>query len=664
MQFAGRPTRYKPAVDGLRAIAIVLVLLFHAQPNWLSGGYIGVDVFFVISGYLITSLIIDEHSQGRFAITSFYARRARRILPSLFLVVLITIALGMLLFLPRQLSELGSSVVATMLFASNVYFSRIQNYFLDHTELRPLLHTWSLAVEEQFYIFFPIVTLVVLRSFTCHLNRIFLGCALGSFVISVYLTQTHPQAAFYFSAGRAWELLLGAWIAVTVVTSLIPLPLRPALQWTGLLMILGPAFAYDPFTPFPGFAALLPALGSALLVAWSDRDSRLVRALSNPVLVWLGIISYPLYLWHWPLLVLSQRMLLRDLYYHEVVALYALAVVLSAATWRFIELPIRSRKIAFSARQIFVTSAGSCCFLVALGLGMRGSDGMQTRLPADVARLLAASNDFDSKRYACHNWDRTSSAGFTNCIIGASDRAVFDFAFWGDSIAGSMASVVDSAARSTEKKGLQLTTAACPPLLQTHIVVRHRSTDCYARNEAAFHLLRKYGIRHVIIEGEWEWYADGEGIGFGTTWPIALRLNQFGPRDEKGPSVLRQALELTIERLRTENIDVTVLGPIPIIGWNVPEVLATLEWRRSQLPNGMPINEFMNQQRSVFPIMKALERDGVRVVYPHDYLCDSTCFIRLNDRILYRDGEHLSTQGAALLQPMFMQLFSKLFATP
>ena len=295
---------------------------------------------------------------------------------------------------------------------------------------------------------------------------------------------------------------------------------------------------------------------------------------------------------------------------------------------------------------------------------MRGTDGLQARLPARVLHLLAASNDSDSKRYACHNWDRTSSAGLSNCVIGAPDRAVFDFAFWGDSIAGSMASVVDSAAHSTEKKGLQLTAAACPPLLQTHVIARHRPTDCYDRNEAAFHLLQQYGIRHVIIEGEWEWYADGEGIGFGTSWPITLRLNELIQRDAKRPSVLHQALKLTIDRLRAENIDVTVLGPIPILGWNVPEMLAALEWRRSRLPNGMTLDEFMNQQRSVFPIMKELERDGVRVVYPHDYLCDSTCFIRLNDQVLYRDGEHLTTRGAELLRPMFMEVFSKLVETP
>jgi peptidoglycan/LPS O-acetylase OafA/YrhL len=653
-------SRYKPAIDGLRAIAIILVMLFHARASWFSGGYVGVDVFFVISGYLITSLIVGEYRRGNFSIANFYARRARRILPALFLVILATTAIGTRLLLPVQLSQLGSSVVATTLFVSNLHFAKVQNYFLDYTEVRPLLHTWSLAVEEQFYIFFPVAVLVILHLFKRRLNQFFLGGALLSFIVSVYLTRAHPQAAFYFSVGRAWELLLGAWIAVTFMVDVTPPKARPLLQWVGLLMIFTATFAYDSFTPFPGFAALLPAVGGALFIAWSDENTGLVRVLSHPTLVWLGLISYPLYLWHWPILVLSQQVLLRELKGQEIAALYAFALVLSAATWRFVELPIRLRKIRFSTKQTLATCAGFGCALVALGLAIWGTNGLQARLPADVVRTLSASSDFDSQRYACHNWDRSDLAGSSNCIIGATEKAAFNFAFWGDSIAGSMASAVDFAARSTGVKGLQLTTAACPPLLETDVVLRHRLTDCRERNEAAFRLLKKHGIRHVIMGAEWEWYADGEGIGFGTSWPVALRANGSTRQDQKGPLALQEALKSTIERLRAENIDVTVLGPIPIIGWNVPEVIATLEWRGVRPPDGLTLDEFMNQQRTIFPIMKVLEQEGVRVVYPGAYLCASICFLRLDDEILYKDGEHLTTRGAALLQPLFVRLFSKL----
>ena len=652
--------QYKPAIDGLRAIAVILVLLFHAQTSLFSGGYIGVDVFFVISGYLITSLIVAEYDHDSFTITGFYARRARRILPALFIVAFTTLGLATLVFLPRQLSQLGSSAVAATLFVSNLYFSRKHDYFLDYTELQPLLHTWSLAVEEQFYILFPVVALIILRSFKRYLSHVLFGCALLSFLISIYLTHADPQAAFYSSAARAWELLLGAWIAVAARADPAPLPFRPALQWIGLLMILGSAFAYDNFTPFPGCAALLPAVGSALLIAWSDQDSRLVRILSNPVMVWIGLISYPLYLWHWPLLTLSQQLSLRDLHGGEVLVIYAAALILSIATWRLVELPIRARKPPFSSRQISVSSVGFGCLLAASGLVIRATNGMQARLPAGVVQILDAGKDLDSNRYACHNWDRTISAGFSNCAIGASDQAVFDFAFWGDSIPGSMASVVDSAARSAERKGLQLTIAACPPLLQTYVVVRHRQTKCSERNDAAVGLLQRFGIRHVIMEADWQWYADGEEIGFDRTWPVELRSNEEIRLNGESPSIFQKALEATIARLRAGNIDVTVLGPIPKIGWNVPEVLAALEWRGSPLRSGPTLVEFMEQQKSVFPIMKALERDGVRVIYPHEYLCQINCLIASNDQILYRDGTHLTTRGAGYLRPMFTKLFTEL----
>ena len=260
----------------------MLVLVFHARVPWFSGGYIGVDVFFVISGYLIATLILHEHAAGRFTLAGFYQRRIRRIFPALFLVVLSTVAMAALVMLPPDLVRLGSSVVASALFGANFYFwAQGLDYLQGKPDFEPLLHTWSLAIEEQFYLLFPIFMLVILRSFK-RLDLAFLGLALASFAISVYLSTTHPRAAFYFSASRAWELLLGAWLAVTCVKDLVPRRIVPALQVAGLVMIAGAAVTYDTFTPFPGFAALVPCVGTALLIAWCNRVSRLNSALGHP----------------------------------------------------------------------------------------------------------------------------------------------------------------------------------------------------------------------------------------------------------------------------------------------------------------------------------------------------------------------------------------------
>lgn len=273
----------------------------------------------------------------------FYERRARRILPAYFLVTLITLCLGALLLLPSELARLGTSVVAATLFVSNFYFSRIQNYLLDETGTLPLVHTWSLGVEEQFYILFPIVTVTIMRFFGAHLSAALFGAMLGSLALSIYLVDAHPTAAFYFSPGRAWELLLGSWIAVTPANHVVPHRLRSVLQGAGVVMILLATVSYDALTPFPGLAAVVPCLGTALILAWCRNTSTVVRVLSHPVLTGIGLISYPLYLWHWPLLVFARIGLLRDLHGVEIGGLYLLAGGLAAATWQYVEKPIRAR---------------------------------------------------------------------------------------------------------------------------------------------------------------------------------------------------------------------------------------------------------------------------------------------------------------------------------
>ena len=277
-----------------------------------AGGYIGVDVFFVVSGYLITTLILKDHAAGHFSLIGFYERRIRRIFPALFLVVFTAFAVAAMVMLPPDLSRLGASVVSTSLFASNFHFWKQRlNYLLDKPDFEPLLHTRSLAIEEQFYLIFPIFLLAFIRLFK-RLDLVFLGVAAASLALSVYLSATRPHAAFYFSPSRAWELMLGAWLAATNVTGMLPRRLIPALQWAGLGMIVGAAVGYSSHTQFPGLAALVPCTGAALLIAWCDRKSRVIGGLSHPAVVWVGLISYPLYLWHWPLLVLARHALLRE----------------------------------------------------------------------------------------------------------------------------------------------------------------------------------------------------------------------------------------------------------------------------------------------------------------------------------------------------------------
>ena len=637
-------------MDGLRAVAVLLVLLFHARIPFFSGGYVGVDVFFVISGYLITALIHQEHFAGGFTLLGFYERRIRRIFPALFLVMLSTFAIAAIVMLPPDLSRLGLSIVAATLFASNFYFwERGLSYLRDAPEFEPLLHTWSLAIEEQFYLFFPILVLLIIRFFK-RLDFTFMAVALGSFAISIYLTSAHPHAAFYFTPGRAWELLLGSWLAVTGLKNQIPRPIVPPLQFAGLMMIVGAALSFDVVTPFPGFAALVPCLGTALIVAWSDLDSQLIRGLSHPTLVWLGLISYPLYLWHWPSLVLTRFALLRELHVYEIVALYCLAGVLAAVTWRYVEKPFRARNGLISARRVLVLAAGVSCLTLAIGGGLRAAEVWSTT-PPRVAQILAAAKDYAPLLGACHNWDRKNPEQFSNCIIGAKDRPEINFALWGDSHAGAVAIAVDAAAYSVSKKALQLTADDCPPLLRTQVIVSNLVTDCEARNEAAFDLLQQHRIHLAILAGAWVQYVQGDYK--------VLRPNNEPDAGGDKVAPFRRALKQTISRLQTFGVDVMIVGPVPEIGWNVPSVLAAKEWRKQPIPEGPSLADFMNSQRKIMPILKELEHDGLYVVYPHELLCKSTCLVQLNGQVLYRDTEHLTTHGADLLRPVFVQQLSR-----
>jgi peptidoglycan/LPS O-acetylase OafA/YrhL len=635
---------YLPAVDGLRAIAVALVLLFHAKLPLVRGGFVGVDVFFVISGYLITGLILHRHAEGRFSMLDFYERRIRRIFPALFLVLFATMAFGAVIMMPPDLIRLGSSVQSVALFVANLYFWKERlNYLQDNPDFEPLLHTWSLAVEEQFYLLFPILLLALLRLFR-RPDLVLIGAGLASLALSVMLSTTHPRAAFYFSFSRSWELLLGAWLAATNVGDFVPRRFIPALQWVGLAMIGIAAVSYDGLIPFPGFAALLPCFGATLLIAWSHLQSRIVAALSNPALVWVGLISYPLYLWHLPLLVLARLYLLREPAPHEIAFLYLAAVVLAAATWRFIEKPIRARKGSLPARHVFATAAAVTVLAITAGTGLRVTQELSTP-PADVARILATAKDFAPSRAACHNWDRRRPDQFADCVMGDRGQPGFDFALWGDSHAGAVAEVVDAVGRDFLLKGLQLTSDDCLPVLGVDVVLNGAVTDCAARNEATFALLTQHHVRQVILAGAWiQYLGDYDKV-----------LHLLGRADASlhNAAVLSRQLNQTIRRLQGASIEVMIVGPVPYIGWNVPSVLAASASRGMALPDGPRFGDFMAHQRRVLAILREAEQDGVFIIYPHERLCQLTCMVRLDGQVLYSDNEHLSTAGAKLLQPMF-----------
>src|SRR6185312_9819605 len=361
-------TRYRADIDGLRAIAVLFVVASHLHVAHFAGGYIGVDVFFVISGYLISSNIIPQIRAGSFSLAGFYVRRIRRIFPALIVMLALTLPLAWRFLFPTEMVEYAHSLLAAVFACSNTLLWSWGGYFASENELKPLLHTWSLGVEEQFYLLFPLCLLALtglrkhawIRTFICALATISFACAW-------FLTPRNPHAAFFNVGLRAWELMIGAILSQRYVPSPRRRISRELAAIIGLLAIVLPAILYTPNTTFPGLAALPPCLGAALVIAAGENGTSLPsRLLSLPPLVFFGLISYSLYLWHWPVQVFYNLRHLQTcapgscaepMSHTAQASIFLVSVAVATLSWRFVETPFRRRKDLFTPRRLVATSA-------------------------------------------------------------------------------------------------------------------------------------------------------------------------------------------------------------------------------------------------------------------------------------------------------------------
>ncbi|HEX5358054.1 MAG TPA: acyltransferase family protein [Aquabacterium sp.] len=378
---------YRKEIDGLRALAVLPVILFHAGFQAFSGGFVGVDVFFVISGYLITSIILAEHREGTYSLVNFYERRARRILPALFVVMAACLPVAWFWLLPEDMKNFSESLVATSFFSSNILFWKTSNYFSSSAELKPLLHTWSLAVEEQYYVFFPIFLALTWRWGVRWLS-VMLAVAAG---VSLYLAHTQvpvdPSRAFYLLPTRCWELFIGALIGIWLSGDRKPVFsawLAEAGSALGLAMLVSAIFLFDKRTPSPSLYTLVPTLGTALIILFASGQTLVGRFVGNRAFVFVGLLSYSAYLWHQPLFAFARQRSLGVEPGAEVFAALSLASVLLAyVSWKYVEAPFRNRR-RFGRQQIFLLSAIGSAMFVTVGLIGHFNKGYPARMPASL----------------------------------------------------------------------------------------------------------------------------------------------------------------------------------------------------------------------------------------------------------------------------------------
>ncbi|PKG56449.1 acyltransferase family protein [Shewanella sp. GutDb-MelDb] len=398
--------RYRAEIDGLRAVAVIPVILFHAGFIQFSGGFVGVDVFFVISGYLITSIILAELEQDKFSIINFYERRARRILPVLFFVMFCCIPFAWLWLMPLDLKDFFQSIVAVSTFSSNILFWLESDYFDTAAELKPLLHTWSLAVEEQYYIFFPLFLMMLWGKG----KRVILGALVLIFLASLSLAQwaayNAPSANFYLLPTRGWELLIGVFAAFSLQQEkykLLPEKLNNLLSILGLLLVLFSIFIFDSTTPFPSLYALIPTLGTVLIILFAKNGTLVQQLLSRQFFVGIGLISYSAYLWHQPIFALVKYRSFTEPSHWLMLSLCIAIVALSYLSWRFVEVPLRNKQ-TYSRRFIF-TSGGVLTVAFAMTGLLVDANQLYKSNDAD-SNLMVKSYQPDNRQLGANSWSQ------------------------------------------------------------------------------------------------------------------------------------------------------------------------------------------------------------------------------------------------------------------
>lgn len=642
----------------MRAIAVIAVVLFHFGVPGFTGGFVGVDIFFVISGYLITSIIWNQRQAGRFSFVDFWARRARRILPALFVMILAVLAVGWFLLAPKDYEELGRSVRYQVMFVSNLLFMRQDGYFDVASDLKPLLHTWSLAVEEQFYIVFPLL-LTVLSSRLKHWRLALFGVLLVSFGLSVWAVAHHPEKAFFLLPMRAWELLAGAMLAVAPRSQWRLTPASAQAVSLGGFGLIGLAvFGYDRSTPFPGAAALLPTLGVVALI-WANghRQTLVGGLLASRVLVGLGLISYSWYLWHWPVFVFASYASVDETGPVGIAGLILLTLVLGYLSWRFVEVPFRERRLLAGQRQILLAAGCGVLVLGLAGQALRWTDGLPSRLPAQALQY-AKGKEWRPELMRCLADDKTPDDKLF-CHYGAPTSIPAKALVWGDSHATALIPVFEDGA---QKHGVSVILASSPGCIPVQ-GLEHDQT-CARFNQRVEQALKPQSVGDVVLVARWSLYLYGDVKG-----DLGHALKDPRGRYERANAEqqLAEGLQATVHRLRSSGHRVWLVKEVPLQSFSPPYRLSRLAMlHRPTADVGMDVADHLKRQAFISQLFAQIAASdaGVAVVDPAPRLCDASglCRVERDGHSLYTDDNHLSEVGARWVAPVLEPLFKRLQA--
>jgi len=621
----GSGLAYRADVDGLRGIAILAVVAYHAFPSWVSGGFVGVDVFFVISGFLITGIIADGLERQTFSFAHFYARRVRRLFPALAVVLAACWAIGWFELLPPELVQLGRHMIGGAGFVANLVFWSEAWYFDTVAAAKPLLHLWSLGVEEQFYLFWPLTLVILWRVARRHVVAATALIAVASLAWGISLVPDDRAASFYSPASRMWELLAGALLALRPLPALRANVPSLLASLCGSALVVSSAFMLEPSAWFPGWRAVLPVAGAALILAAGPQALVNRALLSRPWMVWLGLVSYPLYLWHWPLLSFAYIGGHEESEIGLRAVLLALSVLLAWATWRLVDTPIRrGGPSAVKVAGLSAAVAGVAA-IAWLGVTHRGYPG-RFDFPAAIARLAVDDYDHEAgaRRHTCWVDEAAPADGYAaECRTPA--RAPADTVLlWGDSYAARLHPGLPDA--------LQFTRNSCPPLL----MVGHPS--CQRSTEFVLGEISRLKPGAVVLFADW-----------------ASRHASW----ERGGYDARQ-LGATLDALKAAGVTrIIVLGPAPRWTWNLPRLLVA-RWMHGGTEPEIPERAALglhSRSPSIERVMRAeVERHGGTYVSLLDLLCNADgCLVRTGGELTSWDTGHFTAPTARLVAGALQQ---------
>lgn len=641
---------YRPEIDGLRALAILSVAFFHAEMGF-EGGYAGVDIFFVISGFLITSILYSDAQSGQASLVQFWERRVRRIFPALSAVLLFCIVVGYLIYFPANLVELGQQVRAQSVFGSNILFYLQSGYFDTSSELKALLHTWSLAIEEQFYVLFPLLFFTLYRLKRDYLLPVIAAFAVLSLGLSIYwISKDAQDAAFYLLPARAWELMVGALLALYRPANPMPRKIAEWVGMAGLAAILYTVIFFDNGTPFPGAAALLPTLGAAaIILASAAGEIRIARYLSYRPLVFIGLVSYSWYLWHWPVIAIA-----RYLPYIKFNALTGFACLvisfgLAVLSWKYIERPFRAPNGVMGRKALFACALAILLTCAAVGHVFVVKEGMPDRLNETATRL--ASGMFDHNPHQECNGDietQLKEDGLCQTNAAAGEPS---FLAWGDSFANSMTPGLFHVSQEVGVNGWIASYSACPPILGLNQRKDGRSFTCSDFNDTVLEYIERHNIKTVFLIGNWYgWMRDDKKTYFEDEAWFEEYRDVYANKAAAG-------LKRTVLALRER-------GVIPVVVIANPYAMAepsrylALEEMYDIKPRTIFISRDENREQTapvIEPMIADMRSDNVRIIDFRDRLCDETqCRVQYDGYSLYADRAHLSSKGAIFVSSMFI----------